>query len=1027
MTSWLKFAASRARAALGLFLTLLALVAVTTGVIAGTIGYTAASASTSAREAVTGDQGLALEVRTRPAKDTAAQDALANKLLTEAFDPAPILVERVEDDDFVVYRVTPDVDRMDPDDLPRYAEGSVGLRQSMRNTDVAVSGLAVEGDLSKAAAVATENLMVSRALGAIPLSVLVLVTVLAVVQVARLLANSREAQLSLLVARGASAPQVFWLGAAESVVAVVVGAVLGTGVALGVLSRVEDGPAQAGLVILTGVACLVGTLAIVLGLLYRQVRAAVTPGYAVDRSGRASKAVTGATLALVVLAALITLWQLLRTGSPLTIDDEGTYSVNFVAGAAPALLLAMAGVVALALLGPIGALITALTHRSRKLGAFLTAAQISRRIQVYSAPVILTVLATGAATVAALYAGTAAQLRDDMRAVADGAPVRVELAQTPGGNALSAIPAPPDHDWKVEGIDAQAPVWRVDGSAIGDTRVPSVGVVPSGIGEVVSAPEGLQLIPEAFEDSDIAAGGLLIPEGTKELTLDVEGQLEYSKWGVAYLRSLPDKFREEVRWYDPDDATDEELEAAATSGLNAAIQQLAESSTPVRPRFFLRDVDAGTGKFVEFGGIELPGPVIDPATLEVTTRPESRTFTVELDPERRYVVHAARFEFTSPQFFEHHPRTVRMSVSMKADGTELFGDATANWANPQVSTPELAKDALAERDATEPTYGWISEKAGSDLQQLRRHNDPGLRAILDTSQPTWTVEVWETDSTFWSKTISPAFTPAGPRHGIDDGTGPNLGEIRVALTSDAAKAAALQEGSTFGMQVMNRQVNAKLVAIVDAVPGSTEPLAALVDITSLGGVLGATGDVLSPPNELWIEASDPEQVAKSLREQTDASVSVGGRATSTDPTAAARLIFWIACGGAILLAVTGIAAATSAMTGERRSEVAVLRALGMTPGAQAGSRAAELASVVLASVVFGLGAGLLVSRLAVPALAQSTIAPGQVALSPDLAMEFGPWIALMAAGAMGVAFITFRLARRVRAEALDDEYREEVR
>src|SRR5690606_33942038 len=123
------------------------------------------------------------------------------------------------------------------------------------------------------------------------------------------------------------------------------------------------------------------------------------------------------------------------------------------------------------------------------------------------------------------------------------------------------------------------------------------------------------------------------------------------------------------------------------------------------------------------------------------------------------------------------------------------------------------------------------------------------------------------------------------------------------------------------------------------------------------------------PTELWVRpaAGTDVEAARPVVEQLAAVDGVAlvagpGRFAVTDATSAARLVFWVASAGAVLLAVTGIAAVAATLLGHRRPEVAVLRALGMPPATQARSRALELGGVVLASIVLGLGASWLVGR-----------------------------------------------------------------
>ncbi|WP_342447119.1 hypothetical protein [Ornithinimicrobium sp. CNJ-824] len=330
MTTWWGWAIRRTRASTGLLLTLLVLVTATTAILAGTVGYSGAAATTAARASLTGavPQEAGIRVQTRQAQDPQAQDAAARRLVDEAFAPAPVSVQRtvvseprpvrlgedglegrlvvlasasltpedpeVEDrvevvegtwpspgaepvqgmlhaaaaetwgvrvgdtlvvggadvevtglwhpvaaDDafwfgdplvaagrdgtdrgplivppdgvvrvvdapFVRWTVQPDATRIQPDDLAHLASAAGSLRSSMKTPEVDVRGVTVDGDLAPTAGTAATNLATARALGVVPLSVLVLVTMLSVVQLARLLATTRETQHQLLLARGAT-------------------------------------------------------------------------------------------------------------------------------------------------------------------------------------------------------------------------------------------------------------------------------------------------------------------------------------------------------------------------------------------------------------------------------------------------------------------------------------------------------------------------------------------------------------------------------------------------------------------------------------------------------------------------------------------------------------------------------------------------------------------------------------------------------------------------------------------------------
>lgn len=102
----------------------------------------------------------------------------------------------------------------------------------------------------------------------------------------------------------------------------------------------------------------------------------------------------------------------------------------------------------------------------------------------------------------------------------------------------------------------------------------------------------------------------------------------------------------------------------------------------------------------------------------------------------------------------------------------------------------------------------------------------------------------------------------------------------------------------------------------------------------------------------------------------------------------------------------------------------MLRAVGMTPSAQAGSRAGEVGGVLAIAAAAGLLSGWAVSALVVGPLAWSSAG---AELATPLRPALPPLLALLLAGAVAVALIVAWLARTVRAQALDAEYREEVR
>lgn len=1043
MASWVRIALRRAGASLGLFLTLIALVAATTAVIAGTVGYTGAAATTSAQAAVGGEDGLGVQARTRVADDPQRQDQVARQIITEVFAPAPVRVvtdrEQVPDGEFVVWTILPDVERLHPDDMGHYARGAEELRLTLRNSESAVRGLTVEGDLAPAAQLASQNLAASQALGTIPLSVLVLVTALAVVQVARLLLASREAQSALLVARGASRAQVFRLGAVEALLSVLAGGALGLATAMLVVRLVPNGTTQTPAVLVAAAACLAGSLLAVAVLIAMQSRVVTSPGHVVDRSGRTPRAVTGATLVLVLAAAALAVWQLDRVGSPLVTDGEG-WSVDLVAGAAPALLLAAAGVVALGLLGPLSAAATAVTGRTRSAAAHLAATQVSRQLGTYAVPVVLTVLATGAATVAGTYAGTSAQLRHDLQAVHDGAPLRAQLGRVP--TLLPEGAAPPAFAADIIGgaVPQATPVWTTGEARVGDITLTAMAAAPMDLAQIALLPQHLRMVPEQWRGEDAAAspgGSIVVPPGVGELRLHVAAEVVLDGWGLAYLNQFMGESRRLAQAIAeaegrPTPSADERDDYAVFR----LEEQVARLQAPLdlAVRLFVRDVDSGVGHWVTALHEDLPGPALawdEERMTGFSMTPGSlhRELAVDLDHERRFAVDAVAIQARTPteQFTDAWPRDLDIELTLRdGNGEHLLGAATADWASAHAEPWDASAHLLAEREALVPEVTAVIES--STWGHVVRHetNEIRLPPGLDASRTTWRIRASERQG-IWDEPISAAFSPLTD---AQPGAPPDLAmRVQTAMTPETADATGLAMGDEYELLFMNQRVPAVLDAHIDALPGSTEPRAVLVDAVRLGATLGSVGQSLRAPTQVWaVPGGDVDAAAAELAAWPIVdSVAVASPERPTDPTRSARFVFWVACAGAVLLASTGIAAAAATMTTARRSEVAVLRALGMPAGRQALSRTGELATVVGASVALGLAAGWLVSRLVVPALAQSMAAPGQVRIDVGLQVDWVPWVGLLAFGGLLVAVVLGLLARAVRGQALDREYREEVR
>ncbi|HMH93326.1 MAG TPA: FtsX-like permease family protein, partial [Streptosporangiaceae bacterium] len=303
-----------------------------------------------------------------------------------------------------------------------------GLRESLAGA-VSLPDLTMTTGLPAVVSGTANNLAVARSLLAICAVLLFLLAAAALLAVARLLTGQREGESAILVARGATRWQLVRLTAVEAaplcVLSAAAGGLAGTG-----LARLLAGSAAA----LFGwpafwAAATVGAGALVIMLV--PVLSTVTPGAARARRGRqaAIAGVTraGADLALILLA-VVAGWQL-RHYSAVSAGASGTFGVDPVIVAAPALALAGGTVLALRLLPAGGKAGDRLAARGRRLTAAMASWQISRQPIRQGGAALLIVLAVATGTLALSQRQSWTRSVHDQAAFSTGADVRVQTSQ----------------------------------------------------------------------------------------------------------------------------------------------------------------------------------------------------------------------------------------------------------------------------------------------------------------------------------------------------------------------------------------------------------------------------------------------------------------------------------------------------------------------------------------------------------------------------------------------------------------------
>ena len=346
----------------------------------------------------------------------------------------------------------PEMARFSDANLTAIAGDVSALRQSLQKSPT-LGGLQLTTGLPAVLSGAASDLTVARSLLIIGALQLLLLTAVALLAAARLLASQREGETALLTARGATRWQLTRLTTAEVIplcaAATAAGALAGAWLA----GRLADsGPLRAVPLRLSGtwfsspgLAALWAVLAIASGAVLLMVLPSlrkVTPGAVrVSRGRQASIAGAtraGADIALVALAVLAG-WQLRRYSVVATAASGTAGGIDPVLAVAPALALAGGTAATLRLLPAFARAGDWLAARGRKLTAAMAGWQFSRQPIRQGGTALLIVMAVATATLALAQHESWTRSASDQAAFTAGADVRVDMPAQPGPDTVGSL------------------------------------------------------------------------------------------------------------------------------------------------------------------------------------------------------------------------------------------------------------------------------------------------------------------------------------------------------------------------------------------------------------------------------------------------------------------------------------------------------------------------------------------------------------------------------------------------------------
>ena len=875
------------------------------------------------------------------------------------------------------WRATPYLDRLTVDEAGQL-QGRLGaLPERLRRAAGQV--VDVKSGLPAILGATQRSLLVSSTGVLLLIAQLAVLAAYAIVLTASLLVDHRRMETALLRSRGAGPTQVALLAFVEGLVLAIPAVLLAPWLAVGALSLLNVvGPlADVGLNITprvtVGSYLAAGAVGIVCVALLVLPALLAARGFAAEQRELSRQETRtfgqrmGLDIALLAIAG-IALWQLRLYGAPLTRTVQGSLGLDPLLVAAPAISLLAGGILALRLLPLMAEAIETTVSRGRDLVTSLGSRQLARRPLRYTRSALLLMIAMSMGVFALSYTSTWSSSQHDQAEYQVGADLRVET-----GRSLGAVPfwALPHAYAGLADVEHATPVERI----------------PDEVSSLVGSSDLLAL------DADTAPGVVLFRADEATRPLD------------ELMRTL--------------------REGRPAQHLNA----LPDGTTTLRivPRLEIRSI----GRFV-----------FDPATgdghevkLDPTALPDVRVSASAIVRDARGLLYRVQ---SLPAPVEGPPTAIVLPLEPTAVSRSSGTAAQVRLLGPvELAGLEVDVWLPIETETSNALLGVAGVSAGGGAEGP-------WTAVPLTSAGTWTARFSGGTGVFSDvpadQVEGTAIQLGGEQLGPVFGNGQYQAAARVSLmpasigSMDAPipvianQAFLASTGSATGdivfatFEGVSRRL--RVAAAVDDFP-TTDPARPLLimDEATLGLVrLQGTSDARAV-DEWWLAArpGSAEALISTLRGGTFSSPTVFSvvdrtRGLSTDPVAigilGALMLGAVATG---LFAIVGLAVSAAVSARERRTEFALLRALGLSGRQLSGWLWLENGSLVLVSLLLGTGLGLLTAWLVLPFV---TVTQQATAPVPPILVDV-PWdrillLDLLSALALGLTVVAIaRVLRRL--------------
>ncbi|UWE08397.1 ABC transporter permease [Actinacidiphila bryophytorum] len=762
------------------------------------------------------------------------------------------------------------------------------------------------------------SLLVTRSTLLIGAFQLVILAAFALLLVAQLLAEERAGETALLRARGGSRGRVARLAAGEALLLALPAAVVapllagpvthllaGTGAMARTGVTLEGGSAGSAWLV-AGAAALACALAVVVPALRSAGATART-----RRGGLPGALQAGADVGLLVIAG-VAYWQLQRRASgsgALSSDKSGGLGIDPVLVAAPALCLLAGTVLVLRLLPPAARLGERRAARGSGLALALAGWQLARRPRRGAAAALLLVLAVAMGMFSIGQSASWDRSQRDQADFSVGADLRVTGMTTPPFGQAGIFTAAP-------GVTSAAPAARETLLLSGDKYATALVI------DTTKAAGAMRVRSDLTDGRPLPA--LLAPLRT---TPDNQGlTVDGTARQVAFRATLT-----AARGGKPAGAGDQpDHVSAAVVDAEGVSYDFALGDLPPdgRPHTLTLDLATAAGKGAPAGPLRL---VRFESSYQVPSGPS----------ETRQLVLASAQVTRADGAVE----PLRMPDGQSWVGSAGFDDASLG-AVPGAVTPSAG--SMQSGGAALLSFGYDTGTFSSGDDGTFQQNGTGT-----FQQDTGTVRV-----------LAGSRAPA---------------KLTGIATDGYLRAAGAKVGDTVQVQLGNVTAPVKISSAVHALPGTEDATetddagALLLDLRAVNEVLAAADTLPMQPTEWWLGTAPGAagRAAAALRARADVDTVLDRAAAAAelraDPLGAGpQSALPAAVIAAAVLAAVGFAVGAMGAARERRTEFAVLRALGAPRRKLTRMLAAEQGLLVLVSLAVGLALGTFLTRLITP-------------------------------------------------------------